>query len=291
MSDSPPLLSFVIPTRNRFVLVQQALKSASQQFSFPVEVILSDNASTDPTPSLAQSFPTAKYLRRTELLPMADHWNKAVQEAKGKYIKLLCDDDWVEVKGVEAEIRLLESDPSLAAAASSRNEVSPDGTKVLATQKSFSEETRLEGQALFFEMLRRENIVGPPSAVTFRKSSFQRFPSHYHYAADWASWILLAEKGGIGFVPDIGCNFRLHESNLTLKHVESDQDFLEVQALRKECLKRLHFPWNVIGAVTYAWIWNYRFARRIARYASNGRMLEVPRLLRKAITFAPKPLA
>ena len=113
---SAPLLTVVIPTRNRRDFAMQALRSAVLQLPFPHEVILSDNASTDLTPELAKLFPAVRYVRREALLPMAEHWNLCVKEAKGTYVKVLCDDDWLIEGALEREVRALEHELHFRAA-------------------------------------------------------------------------------------------------------------------------------------------------------------------------------
>jgi glycosyltransferase involved in cell wall biosynthesis len=288
MSEAPPLLSVVIPTRNRRDMALQAARSALLPLPFPFEVLVSDNASEDASAELAELLPAARYIRRPKLLPMAEHWNLCVGEARGKYIKLLCDDDWLIPGALEREVAALEQVPELAAVASARFEVASGGRKELLEFRS--RPCRLSGPALFRTMLLRENILGPPSSVTFRKSAFQGFPTAYAYAADWAAWVLMAEKGGFAFLPEPGVNFRLHETNLTSRHVEEGTDFLEVQALRLECLHRIHGPMRPFFGLCFGWIWLYRFCRRLLRYSRKRDASGLRTFLGRVGTFRPTRL-
>jgi glycosyltransferase involved in cell wall biosynthesis len=248
----------------------EAIQSALPSLSFPHEIIVSDNASTDETAQVAEKFPGLIYVRREALMPMAEHWNQCVKEAQGKYVKILCDDDWLLPGALEREVARMEENPSVVACASARNEVTADGKDIVAVRGPGRTEI-LAGAPLFAEMLGGENILGPPSSVTFRKEAFSGFPADYAYAADWAAWVLLADAGPTAFLREVGACFRLHDSNLTNQHVEAGTDFVEVMALRRECLARLGGFSRITGEFYYRAIFLYRLARRLARLVSRGR--------------------
>ncbi len=288
MSAPPPLLTIVIPTRNRRNLAEDALKSAVLPLPFTYEILLSDNASTDSTPELPGLFPGITYIRRSETLGMAEHWNICVKESRGKYIKLLCDDDWLIPGALAREVAELESDSSLMLCASPRLEIADDREPVL---KRYSDQLlRIYPTDTFWRMIRDENFIGPPSAVTFRKNGFGGFPSQYGYAADWAAWLLLAERGPIFLHTEPGVNFRLHSGNLTNAAVENGVDFVEVQALRREAVKRLGGLWEVLGWTLWGAIFCYRFTRRTARYFVRGNLKGFGKFILRVFAGGPEKL-
>jgi glycosyltransferase involved in cell wall biosynthesis len=280
-------LTVIIPTRNRHALLREAIHSCLADLPSGVEVMVSDNASTDATPTVAKEFPGIRYVRRTELLPMADHWNRCVAECSSPFVKVLCDDDWVLPGALKRELSLLKADPSLAAVASARWETNPQREKLAL--KGPSRDFILRGEPLFARMLVEENILGPPSAVMFRREKFRGFPASYDYAADWAAWILLTERGDpVQFLAEPGCGFRLHDSNLTNRYVEEGTDFVEVMALRRECLRRMPGAMPMAGWLYYAGIFSYRVLRRVARLVLRG---ENPwNFLKRAFREGRKPL-
>jgi len=268
-------------------MAMQAVEGALRTLPFMHEVILSDNASSDGTPELKALFPGASYIRRDHVVPMADHWNLCVQEARGTYVKLLCDDDWLISGSLEREVLELERDSDLAACASARLEMKQGEEPKL---KRYSEvKIRLTGLEAVWKMLASENILGPPSAVTFRKSSFRGFPRQYSYAADWAAWILILDRGSVMLLPEAGVNFRLHSANLTSAHVESGTEFVEVQALRWEALKRVKGSRKIPGLLLLSVIYPYFFARRIARYFAKGNPFGIGKFLGR-LRELPEPL-
>lgn len=76
-----------------------------------VEVIISDNASTDGTGYMVkrfiESYPKLKYYKNTENLGYAINQIKLFQYAKGDYIAILCDDDVYMDGHVDAVLRVI----------------------------------------------------------------------------------------------------------------------------------------------------------------------------------------
>lgn len=88
-------VSIVIPTRNRGHLLRNAIYSALQQTYNDIEVIISDNCSTDNTREVVDLFSAdsrVRYIRADKPLALADSWEFACSHAKGKYLALLTDD-------------------------------------------------------------------------------------------------------------------------------------------------------------------------------------------------------
>lgn len=90
-----PFYTILMPTRNRAHLLRSALRCAFAQTYDDFEIIVSDNDSSDNTPQTVQEFahPRLRYVRTPKSMNMPDHWEWAVEHAKGEYITFLCDDD------------------------------------------------------------------------------------------------------------------------------------------------------------------------------------------------------
>jgi glycosyltransferase domain-containing protein len=94
-----PLVSVIIPTYNRPEYLKQALASAIQQSYQNIEIIVSDNCSTEKTQDIVQSFRDTRirYWRQPENKGMFANQMHAFKMAQGKYVASLHDDDmWNE---------------------------------------------------------------------------------------------------------------------------------------------------------------------------------------------------
>ncbi len=96
-SESEPLVSVIIPTRNRANLLARSLKSVLHQHYHNFEVIVIDDASEDDTVNTIEQFrnkfKSFKYIRNNKRQGGAESRNIGIKSASGNYIAFLDDDD------------------------------------------------------------------------------------------------------------------------------------------------------------------------------------------------------
>jgi glycosyl transferase family 2 len=92
---SAPRFSIVIPTRNRAALLPYALESARWQAVDDLEIVVSDNRSSDGTREVVDAVhdPRVRYVRTPKDLSMPDSFEFALSHARGDFVTYLCDDD------------------------------------------------------------------------------------------------------------------------------------------------------------------------------------------------------
>ncbi len=92
-----PLVSVYITTKNRPDMLKRALNSVLAQTYKSIEIIVSDDGSTDHTPELMSSYVEKHhnivYLRSSDSKGACHARNKAILKAKGVFITGLDDDD------------------------------------------------------------------------------------------------------------------------------------------------------------------------------------------------------
>jgi GT2 family glycosyltransferase len=116
-----PEVSILIPTYRRPALLDEALASALGQVGHADhEVIVLDN---DPDGDAATEAvvrkhlcPRLTYYRNDENLGMTGNWNRIIELARGKWITLLHDDDWLSPFFLQEMMRSLPPDAALMAA-------------------------------------------------------------------------------------------------------------------------------------------------------------------------------
>lgn len=107
------LLTIAIPTWNRKAYIDLALKSIFSQYDERVEVIVSDNCSTDGTGDyVKEKYPLVTYYCNEENVGI-ENFKRCYDRATAKYVMLLGDDDII-VKGCLCYIlKFLEENPEL----------------------------------------------------------------------------------------------------------------------------------------------------------------------------------
>ncbi|MDQ2868833.1 MAG: glycosyltransferase family 2 protein [Verrucomicrobiota bacterium] len=117
MTDSIPLLSFCVPTRNRAAFVREFLESIAAQITPEVEVVISDDGSTDDTMSVIDSFrarlPQLVAERVDPPLRYDRNLLHVVSLARGKFCWLFGDDDRLEPGAIAAVLATLRDEPQL----------------------------------------------------------------------------------------------------------------------------------------------------------------------------------
>jgi len=98
-----PLVSIGIPTYNRRQFAIRAVRSALSQTYENIEVIVSDNASTDDTVQHLSAIRDARLviLRHQTNTGMVANFNSCLNAATGELFLMLSDDDWLEPAAIE----------------------------------------------------------------------------------------------------------------------------------------------------------------------------------------------
>jgi glycosyltransferase involved in cell wall biosynthesis len=98
-----PKVTIAIPTYNRVGYLGQAIESALAQTYPNLEVIVSDNCSSDGTYGLVSAMGDSRIvlLRQEKNLGMIGNWNACLERATGEMFLLLSDDDYLEKQAIE----------------------------------------------------------------------------------------------------------------------------------------------------------------------------------------------
>ena len=105
-----PLVSIVIPAFNpRFF--DQALMSALAQTYENVEIVICDDSADEQIREVVESFAQPahpiRYLRNSQRLGLQKNVLRCVEEARGEFIKVLCDDDRLFAPSIALQARVL----------------------------------------------------------------------------------------------------------------------------------------------------------------------------------------
>lgn len=102
MSD-PPKVTVGIPTRNRRAYLTESISSALMQTYKNIEIVVSDNHSSDDTWEYLSSIgdPRVRAIRQTSDIGMVENFNAVLNAATGHLFLLLSDDDLLDPTAIE----------------------------------------------------------------------------------------------------------------------------------------------------------------------------------------------
>lgn len=231
-----PNVTIVIPTFNRSAMLRRCIESSLAQ-THACEVIVVDHGSSDDTPAVAASFgDRIRYLRRD-----VDHgvhfcWLDGVINARGKFIHLNFDDDFLQPTFVERCMALMSDDVALCfTVAEIRDEAS--GRKL---QECFTGLGRTGVySASRFMTLQIKGLVSPGAILLRRQDMLDglfvgRVPfARHEYRGVGPDWLMSAmatlRYPKIGFVAEPLAVFSAHEGSIT---VDAQRDKAKSKALQ-----------------------------------------------------------
>jgi glycosyltransferase involved in cell wall biosynthesis len=100
-----PILSIIIPTKNREQYIGPCIRSLMKTLATDVEVVVQDNSDNGQTVLAMSPFngdPRLRYNHCTDQLSMSDNFTKGLEAASGEYISFIGDDDGVNPGVVDA---------------------------------------------------------------------------------------------------------------------------------------------------------------------------------------------
>ena len=104
-------LSICIPTYNRARFIPDAIDSILSQATDEVEIVVSDNASTDNTQDIIVEYQKSnknlKYFRHSENVGPDKNFQKLIELSKGEYCIILGSDDWFENGAITNLLKVL----------------------------------------------------------------------------------------------------------------------------------------------------------------------------------------
>ena len=202
-----PLISVSLICYNQESYVADALNSVlAQEVSVPVEVLISDDASTDKTQDVISSFQghrnmIIKPLYRQIRVGMKRNFLENIARAQGRYIALLDgDDSWTDCHKLAKQFDLLESNSDLASVFHRVSYVTKRGRLM---QELPVADIRKERYTL--EDLVTIGIFMPTSSIMFRKGQNYKVPDWFEKLenqVDYPLNIWNALRGDIGYLDE-----------------------------------------------------------------------------------------
>ena len=214
----PPLVTVGIPLYNSERFIAAAIDSVLQQSFDDFELVVIDDASTDSSCSIVNGYkdPRLRLIRHEQNLGAEVTWNHVLEEARGKYLKILCHDDLLYPNCLSAQVLSLEASDKVVMACCGRDIINSQGAKILTR--------RFPGEAGIYAgpaVVRRSvwwgtNIIGEPTAVLMRVAAARKiglFRACWPYVIDLDYWCRLLREGQL-YVERIPlCAFRVSDQS------------------------------------------------------------------------------
>src|SRR3954449_382929 len=110
-----PRMTIIIPTRERCDTLRWAIKTCVTQDYDDLEILISDNASTDATTDVIAEYDDTRirYVNPGRRLGMSEHWEFAFSHVTSGHLGVIGDDDGLLPGAIEDLARIIDPDRPL----------------------------------------------------------------------------------------------------------------------------------------------------------------------------------
>ena len=228
-----PLVTVIVPVWNGERFLRESLDSILAQTHSPLEVIVIDDASSDGTREIAQSYgDKIRYHRQPATRGIYGNANDGVAMANGEYIAVYHADDIYDPSIVEREVAFLEEHPEAGAVFSSMIMIDPSGREQarLVLPPSVRGNRALPFDVVVNTLLLYKNcfLMCPSSMVrasVYRDVGVYR-DAEFRNTADMDMWFRIARRYPIGVLEEHLFRYRFGHGNSAQRyhHLRTDPE-------------------------------------------------------------------
>lgn len=222
-SNESPLVSICIPVYNGEKFIQQTIKSVLAQTYSNFELIINDDISSDNSLNICRDIEDnrIKILSNNVNLGLAGNCNACINIAKGKYVKILCQDDLLYPDAIEKAVQVFEANPQVTVVTGSSNIINSVG-KIVMKRQVYQRDSLLNGKQFAKKtFLRGRNLFAEPSVMMFRTNVAQNInifdDKDLTFCTDWDAGLLIAYKGDVFYLAEPVAAFRISAESTSVK--------------------------------------------------------------------------
>ena len=278
------LVSICIPAYKNTSFLERLLASLLIQTYTNFEVIISDDSPDDIVKDFIIQYKDKLrifYFKNNPSLGTPANWNFAMNQAKGEFIKLIHDDDWLANEhslNLMVDALLKNEHADFVFSAYSNVDVETNNSfSVIANLKSI-ELIKINPLNLF-----RSNVIGPPSVIMHRRKFDFEYDEKLKWVVDFEGYMRCLQKGSyFVYLPEPLINVGVSSVQVTktssrIREVEIPENFY---MLLKQGLHIL----NNIWVFDYYW----RLLRNVGIRREKDIMAatwkeEIPKVLKRMI--------
>lgn len=189
--SATPAVSVCVPTFNYGRFLPDCIESVLAQTFRDWELVITDDDSTDDTEAIVTRYAAAdariRYVRNPVRLGMSPNLRHAAGLGRGRYLKILCADDWLTPTCLGSLHTLMERHPHVALATSAEIHCEAAG-RPLRVQFLFGRPVSvISGEAMLDRMAHGEGFGGN-SSFFIRRTGYAKvggYDASIRYASDY----------------------------------------------------------------------------------------------------------
>jgi len=211
------LVSIGLPVRNGAQTLAGVVRSVLAQDYENVELVISDNASTDETEELCRGLAATDsrivYHRQPQNVGLLGNFSQTVQLARGTFFRWLGDDDWIAPNYISRCMEAFAADSRLVLVTTQLTYVRPDGTDFTLPYagSAFYSDDPIERLDELITLIIRGNVPVDPLYGLARRTCLAAIPRRQMIREDEVFATRLTLAGPWGHVPEVLARRNLRE--------------------------------------------------------------------------------
>ncbi len=233
------LVSICMPTYNGERYIAEAIQSALDQTYQDIELLVSDDCSTDLTAEIVHEFARRDkrivYWRNESRLGLFPNYNECMTQCKGDLIKPFAQDDLLSPKAVELMVSAYKNN-NVALVCCGKTILNDSPVSFSEVVETVLPPGLTTGRAVIEQSLKSyRNLIGEPVTVLFdAKRVGKGFSENYYSLGDLEFWFRILQKSDAFYLPEELVTFRQHPESTTFKKLEDMTWVLDFFRLGKE---------------------------------------------------------
>lgn len=238
-------ISVIIPNYNHAAFLQQRIDTVLNQTYRDFEVILLDDASTDGSAAILNSYRDHEKVSHVVINQQNSgntfvQWQRGLALATGDYVWIAESDDYCSPDLLEELVSLVDSQENVTVAFC--NSIIFRDNEVVTTGHSGHMQEIIEGKKFVRERMLFGNTIFNASMAIFQRSAAQQVDfvliQTFKFCGDWLFWIQLAQQGQVGSSAKVLNYFRKHSADVSGKIYAQGQFHQELYRLVGELQQR-----------------------------------------------------
>lgn len=200
-----PRVTLAMPVYNGQNFLHKSIESILTQSFMDFELIVSDNASSDSTCEIVESYQRTdnriRLIKNTQNIGAAANYNFGFQQAKGEYLKWCAHDDEIDRTFLENLVSKLDGNQDLSLAYGKTICIDEEGREIPTVGVEMPEILDDDPVVRFIKTITQVGTCFPIFGL-FRRNLLAKTTLHRpYYSSDKALLAEMALLGRIGFVP------------------------------------------------------------------------------------------
>lgn len=270
------LVSICIPAYNAERFIAETLESALHQDYPHLEIVVSDDCSTDRTPEIVASYQArgVRWIRQAENLGMTRNMNAAIRASQGKYVCELDSDDILEPTFVSSLIGVMEANSRVSFAHCAARLIDLEGNFI-------GYERSIHGSFIRRGLDEWPRYVFGPRAnhmLLIRRTAFDAvggYDERFVRSQDWKLERDLLRIGDVFYNDAVLYSYRVHSvGKINLRLLRGQTHLLHLEDMEQ------NWPANVPGKTKLLLKARRHFANALIMSAAHAESSEAEELLK-----------